>query len=56
MTPKSGGGWKVSGGSRSKEYRTQAEAEQAARSELLAKGGAYARLWNRQMGGFINAA
>jgi ATP-binding cassette subfamily B multidrug efflux pump len=24
--------------------------------ELLAKGGAYARLWNRQMGGFINAA
>ncbi len=24
--------------------------------ELLAKGGAYARLWNRQMGGFIDAA
>jgi ATP-binding cassette subfamily B protein len=24
--------------------------------ELLSKGGAYARLWNRQMGGFINAA
>ena len=24
--------------------------------ELLARGGAYARLWNRQMGGFINAA
>ena len=24
--------------------------------ELLAKGGAYAKLWNRQMGGFINAA
>ncbi len=24
--------------------------------ELLAKGGAYARMWNRQMGGFIDAA
>jgi ATP-binding cassette subfamily B protein len=24
--------------------------------ELLARGGAYARLWNRQMGGFIDAA
>jgi ATP-binding cassette subfamily B protein len=24
--------------------------------ELLARGGAYARLWNRQMGGFVNAA
>jgi ATP-binding cassette subfamily B protein len=24
--------------------------------ELLAKGGAYAKLWNRQMGGFIDAA
>jgi ATP-binding cassette subfamily B multidrug efflux pump len=24
--------------------------------ELLARGGVYARLWNRQMGGFIDAA
>ena len=39
VTPKAGGGWTVGGGSRSKEYRTQAEAEHAARSELLAKGG-----------------
>ena len=30
--------------------------EQGTHHELLAKGGAYARLWNRQMGGFINAA
>jgi ATP-binding cassette subfamily B protein len=30
--------------------------EEGHHRELLAKGGAYARLWNRQMGGFINAA
>jgi ATP-binding cassette subfamily B protein len=30
--------------------------EEGPHRELLAKGGAYARLWNRQMGGFINAA
>jgi ATP-binding cassette subfamily B protein len=30
--------------------------EEGPHSELLAKGGAYARLWNRQMGGFIDAA
>jgi ATP-binding cassette, subfamily B, bacterial len=30
--------------------------EDGAHRELLAKGGAYARLWNRQMGGFIDAA
>jgi ATP-binding cassette subfamily B protein len=30
--------------------------EEGRHRELLAKGGAYARLWNRQMGGFINAA
>ena len=30
--------------------------EEGPHRELLAKNGAYARLWNRQMGGFINAA
>jgi ATP-binding cassette subfamily B protein len=30
--------------------------EEGPHRELLAKGGAYARLWNRQMGGFIDAA
>ena len=30
--------------------------EEGPHRELLAKGGAYARMWNRQMGGFINAA
>jgi ATP-binding cassette subfamily B protein len=30
--------------------------EDGPHAELLAKGGAYARLWNRQMGGFIDAA
>jgi ATP-binding cassette, subfamily B, bacterial len=30
--------------------------EEGPHRELLAKGGAYARLWNRQMGGFVNAA
>jgi ATP-binding cassette subfamily B protein len=30
--------------------------EEGPHRDLLAKGGAYARLWNRQMGGFINAA
>ena len=39
VTPKTGGGWTVGGGRRSKEYRTKAEAEQAARSELVASGG-----------------
>ena len=39
VTPRSGGGWSVGGGSRSKDYRTQAEAGEAARSELLATGG-----------------
>ncbi len=30
--------------------------EEGPHRELLARGGAYARLWNRQMGGFIDAA
>jgi len=30
--------------------------EEGPHRELLSKGGAYARLWNRQMGGFIDAA
>ena len=30
--------------------------EEGPHRDLLAKGGAYARLWNRQMGGFIDAA
>ncbi|HAH10629.1 MAG TPA: ABC transporter ATP-binding protein [Alphaproteobacteria bacterium] len=30
--------------------------EQGPHDELLARGGAYAKLWNRQMGGFIDAA
>jgi ATP-binding cassette subfamily B protein len=30
--------------------------EEGPHRELLAKGGTYARLWNRQMGGFVNAA
>jgi ATP-binding cassette subfamily B protein len=30
--------------------------EQGPHRELLAKGGAYAKLWNRQMGGFLDAA
>ena len=30
--------------------------EEGPHRELLARGGAYARLWNRQMGGFVNAA
>src|ERR1700685_3249563 len=30
--------------------------EEGPHRELLAHGGAYAKLWNRQMGGFIDAA
>jgi ATP-binding cassette subfamily B protein len=30
--------------------------EQGPHAELLARDGAYARLWNRQMGGFLDAA
>jgi ABC-type multidrug transport system fused ATPase/permease subunit len=30
--------------------------EEGPHRELLARGGAYATLWNRQMGGFIDAA
>jgi ATP-binding cassette subfamily B protein len=30
--------------------------EEGPHRELLAKGGAYAKLWNRQMGGFVHAA
>lgn len=30
--------------------------EQGSHDELLARGGAYAQLWNRQVGGFIDAA
>ena len=37
--PKSGGGWEVSGGSAGGRYRTQAEAERAARQELVSSGG-----------------
>jgi ABC-type multidrug transport system fused ATPase/permease subunit len=29
--------------------------EEGAHGELLARGGLYARFWNRQSGGFINA-
>ncbi len=39
VSPKAGGGWTVAGGRRSPEYRTQAEAEHAARSELIDTGG-----------------
>jgi len=39
VTAKTGGGWTVGGGRGSREYRTKAEAEQAARSELVASGG-----------------
>lgn len=37
--PKSGGGWQVSGGTAGGQFRTQAEAERAARQELLSSGG-----------------
>ena len=37
--PKKGGGWEATGARRSQEFRTQAEAETAARAELLATGG-----------------
>jgi len=37
--PKSGGGWQISGGSAASPFRTQAEAERAARLELLSSGG-----------------
>jgi ABC-type multidrug transport system fused ATPase/permease subunit len=30
--------------------------EQGSHAELLARGGPYAQLWNRQIGGFIDAA
>jgi ABC-type multidrug transport system fused ATPase/permease subunit len=30
--------------------------EEGPHRQLLAKNGAYAKLWNRQMGGFIDAA
>ena len=36
---KSGGGWQVSGGGTSGEFRTQGEAVMAARQELLSSGG-----------------
>ncbi|HYE00765.1 MAG TPA: ABC transporter ATP-binding protein, partial [Alphaproteobacteria bacterium] len=31
-------------------------AEQGSHAELLERGGAYARLWQRQVGGFLDAA
>ena len=37
--PKTGGGWQVSGGGASSEFRTQGEAVMAARQDLLASGG-----------------
>ena len=37
--PKSGGGWQVIGGNAGAQFRTQAEAERAARQELLSSGG-----------------
>ena len=37
--PKSGGGWQVSGGAGSIQYRTQGEAVMAARQDLLSSGG-----------------
>ena len=30
--------------------------EEGSHTELLARGGAYTRLWKRQMGGFIDVA
>ena len=39
VTPKAGGGWTVGGGRRSRKFRTQADAEHAARAELLTTGG-----------------
>jgi hypothetical protein len=42
VTPKDGGGWTVEGGGPSlmrSTYKTQAEAEAAARKELLSSGG-----------------
>jgi hypothetical protein len=37
--PKTGGGWQVTGGSVGGQFRIQAEAEQAARQDLLSSGG-----------------
>jgi len=36
---KSGGGWQISGGTTAGQFRTQPEAESAARQELLSSGG-----------------
>jgi ATP-binding cassette, subfamily B, bacterial len=37
-------------------FEARCTIEDGSHRELLARGGAYARRWNRQMGGFINAA
>jgi hypothetical protein len=37
--PKPGGGWQLSGGTAGGQFQTQAEAEGAARQELLSAGG-----------------
>jgi hypothetical protein len=37
--PQSGGGWRITGGSAAGQFRTQAEAQRAARQELLSSGG-----------------
>jgi uncharacterized protein DUF2188 len=39
VTPKAGGGWTVARGFEATTYRTQAEAEAAARADLLRSGG-----------------
>lgn len=39
VTPKTGGGWTVEGGSSTQTHRTQATAEKAARAELNRTGG-----------------
>jgi hypothetical protein len=39
VTPKTGGGWTVTGGSDSETYPTQAAAEAATKVDLMASGG-----------------
>jgi hypothetical protein len=39
VTPKTGGGWTVTGGSDTEIYPTQAAAEAAAKVDLMASGG-----------------
>jgi hypothetical protein len=39
ITPKTGGGWTVDGGTGGQTHRTQAAAEKAARADLMRSGG-----------------